>query len=175
MSRPRSVQYRGRQLPVRGDIKVAGRPYRILEESRRSGRKRLFVYQPWPNSGGEFRQILCFPRGQTSRQHLRVLQRLSQGNPNLPTIIEVAADEDAFLVVTNWVRGDDLETYLDDLYRTGHKLPSPYEAMRLYRGLAHGLTQLHRRSNVLHGDIKPENLILAGHPNRLVMIDFGSA
>ena len=32
----------------------------------------------------------------------------------------------------------------------------------------------HQR-RILHGDIKPENLILAREPNRLVMIDFGTA
>jgi serine/threonine protein kinase len=106
---------------------------------------------------------------------LRVLQRISQGNPNLPTILELAAHRDEYLVVTNWIRGDNLQSYLDQLRDTGRSLPSPYEAIRLYRGLAHGLTHLHRRRNVVHADIKPENLILAKGPNRLVMIDFGSA
>ena len=40
---------------------------------------------------------------------------------------------------------------------------------------AHGLAQLHRRHAIVHGDIKPANLILARNPSRLVMIDFGSA
>ncbi len=175
MAHPSSVRYRGERLPVLGTIRVAGRLYLVLREIRLGPRKRLFVYQPWRGSGGEFRQILLFPRSQTSRQHLRVLQRLSQGNPNLPTILELVANKDEFLVVTNWVRGDDLEFYLDHLHPKGQGAPSLHEAIRLYRRLAHGLTQLHRRRNVLHADIKPENLILAADPNRLVMIDFGSA
>ena len=47
--------------------------------------------------------------------------------------------------------------------------------MKLYRGLAHGLNQMGRHRNVVHGDIKPANLILTREPNRLVLIDFGSA
>ena len=47
--------------------------------------------------------------------------------------------------------------------------------MRLLRGLAHGLGQLLRSFALIHGDIKPENLILARRPSRLVMIDYGSA
>ena len=47
--------------------------------------------------------------------------------------------------------------------------------MKLYRGLAHGLSQMHRHRRVVHGDIKPGNLVLSREPNRLVMIDFGNA
>lgn len=169
------IPYRGERLPVLGTMKVAGREYLILKEIRAGQRRRLFVYQPWRGSGGEFRQIFLLPSGQTSRQHVRVLQRLSQGNPNLPTIIECVAGKDEFIIVTNWVHGQDLESYLEDVQSDPTRVPSVSETIRLYRGLAHGLTQMHRRRNVIHADIKPENLVFTRDPSRLVMIDFGSA
>ena len=39
--------------------------------------------------------------------------------------------------------------------------PSPLEVVKLYRGLAHGLSQMHRHRRIVHGDIKPGNLVLA--------------
>ena len=34
---------------------------------------------------------------------------------------------------------------------------------------------MHHKKNFVHGDIRPENLVLCREPNRLVLIDFGSA
>jgi serine/threonine protein kinase len=175
MASPTSVRYGNRQIPVIGEKKVRGRVYRVLEDVGRAGRKRYWVHDPKAGPGGDFRQILVLPRGKTSRQHLAVLQRLSQGNPNLPTILDSILQRDEIWVVTNWVRGLDLRAYLNDVVARAQKWPSPLEVIKLYRGLAHGLCQMHHRRRIVHGDIRPENLVLAHEPNRLVMIDFGSA
>src|SRR5207247_711917 len=53
--------------------------------------------------------------------------------------------------------------------------PSAHEGFRILRGLAHCVSQLHNHTNCVHGDVKPENIILARHPERAVLIDFGSA
>jgi serine/threonine protein kinase len=34
---------------------------------------------------------------------------------------------------------------------------------------------MHHKKNFVHGDIRPDNLLLCREPNRLVLIDFGSA
>ena len=175
MPHPQTVRYGKRPIPVIGELKVRGRVYRLLEEIRRAGRTRYWVHDPRAGPRGDFRQILVLPRGNTSRQHIAVLQRLSQGNPNLPTIIDSARQGDEIWVVTNWVRGPDLRTYLREARSGERKWPSPLEVIKLYRGLAHGLSQMHRHRRIFHGDIKPANLVLANEPNRLVMIDFGTA
>jgi serine/threonine protein kinase len=175
MAQRESVRYCGRDMPVRDVMNVEGKRYLVLERIGHCGRQRLWVYQPWRHSGGDFRQILVLPRDTASRHHLRVLQRLSQGNPNLPTILECCPRKNEMLVITDWVRGNDLDAYLTTVQKQHRDWPSPIEVMRLYRGLAHGLRQMHRHRGVLHRDIKPANLVLAREPNRLVMIDFGSA
>jgi serine/threonine protein kinase len=43
------------------------------------------------------------------------------------------------------------------------------------RGLAHGLRSLHTAKQIIHGDIKPENIVLSTDSGRLSLIDFGSA
>lgn len=41
--------------------------------------------------------------------------------------------------------------------------------------LAHGLRTFHNRQQLIHADIKPDNLIVATDSGRFVLIDFGSA
>lgn len=175
MTNTKTVRYGQRDVPVIGQLKLRGHAYRLLDKIGRAGRTRYWVHDPRAGPGGDFRQILVLPRGKTSRQHLAVLQRLSQGNPNLPTILDSVRQGDEIWVVTNWVRGPDLRAYLQQAISGDRQWPSPLEVIKLYRGLAHGLSQMHRHHRVVHGDIKPENLVLAREPNRLVMIDFGTA
>ena len=156
-------------------IKVRDRVYRVLEDVGGAGRKRYWVRDRRAGPRGDYRQILVLPRGEASSQHIAALQRLSHGNPNLPTILDCETRGDEIFVVTNWVRGPDLETYLEDVRSKAPQRLTPTEVMKLYRGLAHGLSQMHQHRGVRHGDIKPANLIIAREPNRLVMIDFGSA
>lgn len=129
------------------------------------------------------------------------LKRLSGNDGRLPVIFSYyrIGRERAYLV-TSWTEGEDLGCYLERVKNGNHcehegnrciqkKLicakkretgmkceprPTAYEVCLLMISLAHGLRQLHRL-NIVHGDLDPSNLILQRNPNRLVMIDFGSA
>jgi serine/threonine protein kinase len=133
------------------------------------------AFDPHAGPEGDVRAILVLPKSPAARQYVRVLKRVSANNVNLPTILEYRVQGDDLVIVLTWVRGPDLQVYLDDVRRGQVVRPSANEAFRLAHGLAHGLAQLHRRHAIVHGDIKPANLILARNPTRLVMIDFGSA
>jgi len=170
-----TVRYCGDDLPVLDRVRIAGQEYLVLAKVGRGDHHRYWVFHRRAGPGGDFRQLLLLPRNQTSQQHLNVLRRLSQGNPNLPTILDFHRRGNEFVVVTTWVRGKDLSTYLTRKDRTPIPWPNPIDAMRLHRGLAHGLSHMHRRPQVVHGDIKPANLVFAKSPRRLVTIDFGSA
>ena len=52
---------------------------------------------------------------------------------------------------------------------------SAYEVIRLAKGLIHGLRFMHETLCIVHGDIKPENIIVAARPAAFQLIDFGSA
>lgn len=131
------------------------------------------------------------------------LKIFSGNDGRLPVIFnyhQVKGKGGRVYLVTSWTEGEDLGSYLervkagDECARVGEKCvqkkinclrkkeigqrceprPTTWEVCSLMSGLAHGLYQLHRL-NMVHGDLNPRNLILQQNPNRLVMIDFGSA
>ena len=122
------------------------------------------AFDPYAGPDGDLRSILILPRSPAAEQHARVLKRVSANNINLPTILEYRMRNGELQVVLTWVRGMDLQRYLEEVHSGCRRRPSATEAFRLVRGLAHGLGQLHRRHAIIHGDIKPANLILASNP-----------
>ena len=170
-----TIRVAGREWPILDRITIGRRMYLVLEKLGHADRQRYLVFDPHAGPGGDLRGLLMAPATRAAKQHLRILKRLSTGNTNLPLVLDYHSVNDQLMVVTTWVRGPDLETYLDQVRAGGKPRPSANEAFRLFRGLAHGLSQLHRRHGIVHGDIKPANLILASGPVRLVMIDYGSA
>lgn len=77
--------------------------------------------------------------------------------------------------MTNWVPGIALRAYLQEI-ASGRRPPlSTHQAVRLFHHFVHALCHLQRRQGIFHGDIKPENVILASDERRLVLIDYGSA
>jgi serine/threonine protein kinase len=164
-----------RDWPVIDRLTVGRRQYLILEKTGVGDRTGFMAFDPHAGPDGDLRAILVLPKSPAAKQHVRVLKRISARNINLPTILEYRVGQRDLLVVLTWVRGADLRSYLKDVRESRRPRPSATEAFRLVRGLAHGLGQLHRRHAIVHGDIKPANLILASDPSRLVMIDFGSA
>ncbi len=176
MAGQETIRYGKQEFPVLDHITVGNRSYAILRKIGNAGRQRFWVCERRTGPRKVFRQILILPGDKTTRQHLDVLQRISQGNPNFPMILDCRRNGADFQLVTTWIHGEDLRSFLrrTQADRHGKNWPSPLEVMKLYRGLAHGLSQLHRHFRVVHGDIKPENLIFAKSPNRLVCIDYGS-
>jgi serine/threonine protein kinase len=167
-----TVRYGNKQVPVIGKMNIGRREYCLLKKTSHGDRQQFLACEKHPGFQGDFRQIVVLPRKAASRQHLAVLRRLSYGNPNLPTILECRRQGEELIVITTWAHGRDLQSRSEN---TKISRPSPTEVMRLYRGLAHGLSQMYRHAKVIHGDINPANLILAEKSSRLVMIDFGSA
>lgn len=177
MAEQETIRYGDREYPVLDHIKVGGRSYSILLKVGNAGRQRFWVCEDSRGQKKVFRQILLLPQDKTTRQHLAVLQRISQGNPNFPMILECRRKGADFQIVMTWIHGEILSSFLrrTQTGRNPKKWPSPFEVMKLYRGLTHGLSQLHHHRRVVHGDIKTDNLVFARVPNRLVCIDYGSS
>jgi serine/threonine protein kinase len=80
-----------------------------------------------------------------------------------------------YCLLLDWLPGIDLAEYLKWVQLGKTPRPDPIECIRLFRGLAHSLRLLHDVAQVVHGDLKPQNVILTRQPISLRMIDFGSS
>ena len=131
-------------------------PVRLLKESprgsvrlirhRATGRK--FILRQFTGSAEVYRGLLhCACR-------------------NLPTVFEVASQEDRNVVLEEFIEGDNLGELLRDA------LFSPKETREIVSQVCQALWVLHSMAAV-HRDVKPENIILRG-PDA-VLIDFDAA
>lgn len=171
-----TFRFRGRTDRVLEELTLGRKKFQILERLGGGGRERYRAFDRLAGMKGDYRAIHVLPRTHETEQHLSVLQRIADlRNGNVPFLVEHYRRDDRVYLVLAWTWGRSLAEHLTRI-RTGQEQPaSAFQACRLIRGLTHGLCQLHHRWNVNHGDIKPENLILAPQGRGLSTIDFGTA
>jgi WD40 repeat protein/class 3 adenylate cyclase/tRNA A-37 threonylcarbamoyl transferase component Bud32/energy-coupling factor transporter ATP-binding protein EcfA2 len=91
-------------------------------------------------------------------------------HPALPLVREDFFDGEEYIVAMDWVDGTDLATLLHDRGRPGL---APSSVLSYLAQAAEALTHLHTQSPpVIHGDVKPGNLILT-KGGRVKLVDFG--
>ena len=97
----------------------------------------------------------------------RLLSSLS--HPRVVKVLDHAGDEEGLYIVMELVRGTDLGAQLKDRGQPG--LP-PQEAIEYARHACEALQYVHDQQ-IVHRDVKPQNLILA--EGGVVLVDFGVA
>src|SRR3954447_21129410 len=91
-------------------------------------------------------------------------------HPALPLVREDFFDGDSYLVAMDWVEGTDLAALLRERGRPGL---APSSVLAYLAQAAEALTHLHSQDPpVIHGDVKPANLILT-KGGRVKLVDFG--
>jgi WD40 repeat protein/class 3 adenylate cyclase/energy-coupling factor transporter ATP-binding protein EcfA2 len=91
-------------------------------------------------------------------------------HPALPLVREDFFDGDDYVVAMDWVEGTDLATLLRERGRPGL---APSSVLAYLAQAAEALTHLHAQvPPVIHGDVKPANLILTTG-GRVKLVDFG--
>ena len=174
-SDPKTIRFHGKTEPVLETFRVRGRRYFVLEKLSRRGAFRVF--DPHAGPHGDYRTLYKLSNSKTTRQSIEVLRRLGgpSSNRNFPGIVDFVRQNDDLFVVVAWVAGTDLRRYLEAVRGNRTPRPSVSEVVRLARGLVHGRAHYHRRTNIVHGDVSPANLILTSGPTQLILVDFGSA
>src|SRR3954449_9689860 len=112
-------------------------------------------------------------RDHTAREELlgeaRVLLALP-AHAALPIVREDFFDGDTYVVAMDWVDGTSLATLLADRGQPGL---APSSVLAYLAQAAEALTHLHsQHPSVIHGDVKPANLILT-RGGRVKLVDFG--
>jgi eukaryotic-like serine/threonine-protein kinase len=99
----------------------------------------------------------------------RILLAISP-HPALPLVREDFFEDGCYVVAMDWVDGIDLGTLLADRGRPGL---APSSVLGYLAQAAEALTHLHSQDPpVIHGDVKPANLILT-RGGRVKLVDFG--
>ncbi len=173
-SRP-LVHFRGRSEPVLETFIIRGRRYEVLERLSHRGAFRVFDRRA--NLGGNYRALYRIPAALLTKQRAEVLRRLGgpNRNRNFPQTIECTRQGEQWWLITEWIAGNRLSDFLQQVRARQVARPSVREAVRLTRGLAHGLHHYHRKTQLIHGDVSPANLLVSQGSKQLVLVDFGSA
>jgi WD40 repeat protein/class 3 adenylate cyclase/tRNA A-37 threonylcarbamoyl transferase component Bud32 len=101
----------------------------------------------------------------------RVLLSLSP-HPGLPLVREDFFVDERYVIVMDWIEGVDLDRLLR---QEGTPGLAPSTVLRYLAQAAEALTYLHAHDPaVVHGDVKPANLILTSG-GKVVLVDFGLA
>ncbi|HSL81638.1 MAG TPA: serine/threonine-protein kinase, partial [Thermoanaerobaculia bacterium] len=93
-------------------------------------------------------------------------------HPNVVTLFDAGEHEGTLFLAFEYVEGQSLDKVLDKRQASGEAMTTA-EALRIAREAATGLAFAHARG-VVHRDVKPANLLLAGD-GRVKVSDFGIA
>lgn len=166
------ILIRGRQVSYLDTLFIGRRKYFLLEQFGQDERESYKAFDPRSGPGGQYFLVRRLPRD-SSEQQLRVLARLKV--QCLPRVWEWQRNRDQIDVVLTWFDGFPLNVALQHIADQRRPPMDPGHVVRLISGLVQDLSFLHRKLQIVHGDLQPANLLISDHPSRLHLIDFGSA
>ena len=106
---------------------------------------------------------------QLFEREARILGQLGQAHGQIPTLLAYCGNPEQVYLVQEYIEGENLASWID----AGHRLTAT-AAIALLLDLLPVLDYIHS-CQVIHHDIKPNNLIYRHHDSKLVLIDFGAA
>jgi serine/threonine protein kinase len=164
------------QRSTLGTLNVNGVTYEVRQLLSLPHRQRGVVWSSLPPPRGTFYTLLDVANSLESNQFLNCLQQLPKRQSSLPSLRNFDCVDGRLRIIVDWCEGIDLQKYLDRALQQRSFLPiGVWEAIRRMRALAHACCVLHQDCRIIHGDIKPSNLILPSERIPICLIDFGSS
>lgn len=167
----RPVRYRGTEYPVIDRFRLGARTYLAVTKIGSAGRQ---AYRVYDTASKTMRVLHILPDSAGTLERVRTLQRLTRGDNEILQILEYSREHGKVFVVLPWIDGFNLRTVLMGIRERGKLRIAAPEAVRLAKGTAHALRHLHKGKGIIHGDVKPANLLLTKRTS-LVLIDYGNA
>ncbi len=96
------------------------------------------------------------------------LEQLGNLSEQIPTLYAYFREKKRFYLIQEYIEGRTLTKYVSEV-----GLFSQSEAIELLSSLLAVLDLVHKR-NIIHRDIKPDNIILRQSDNKPILIDFGA-
>jgi serine/threonine protein kinase len=94
----------------------------------------------------------------------------SINHPSIVTIYQIGEHDNLPYIAMQYIDGPNLSEYRT---QSGGAIPIP-EVVRIGREISEGLAAAHQK-NLVHRDIKPDNILLEGLQHHVRIIDFGLA
>ena len=168
-SRPDKIRFRGKTHDVRDVVRIGGQRYFVIGTFGRRGNIRQRAVRKQGRDRDEF-TIHRLENTRENRDRIANLKRTGKSSLPTPQIVYYQSNKKELLVVSEYVPGQSLRSYLRSRPQIGI-----YDAARLHCQLVQQTFTLNSRLGVIHGDISPDNLIISPKATRLVLIDFGSS
>jgi len=89
-------------------------------------------------------------------------------HPSVIRVYDIGRDGDVVFIAMELIRGSTLTAWL-----ASHELEWP-DIVALFERAGHGLAAAHS-AGIVHRDFKPDNVLVAGDPDKVVVTDFGIA
>jgi serine/threonine protein kinase len=155
-------------------IRIRGQTYEVLDRLTQPRRGRWKVHHRDPAPNGTVYTAIILPNSAESDQLRKSIARIPRNQNSLPTLKAWEANSDTIALIISWCEGIDLAAYYKRFRKNGVSPIGVWEAVRRGKNLAFALSTLHSFAGVIHGDIKPSNLILPSEPGGIWLTDFGS-
>lgn len=165
----------GDQHNRRPSLQIDGRQYEIMSQLSLPGRGRWKVRDPQPRPRGTIRTAIVLEDSPASRQLEASLRRLPATVNGIPQLHACGIFEGKKVWIVSWIDGTELESYLQSVHDGKRRRPSVSESIRRIQSLAHQLRILQQDLGIVHGDIKPGNLILPSPRGSIGLVDYGSS
>jgi serine/threonine protein kinase len=157
-------------------VKINGIDYRVNQQLSLLRRGRWQIWERRPPPQGTVYTLIEIDESPASQQLLESLRRLPSSARSLPQLRDWHLGDGKLQMVVTWCPGITLDSYLQKVVSQPNYQPiGAYEALRRMRWLAEACCVLHRDCRIIHGDLKPANLILPSSREPISLIDFGSS